>query len=29
MSFGSEPGEFYVYIGGHSSTEEYVAFELI
>ncbi|WP_310601919.1 beta-glucosidase BglX [Anaerosporobacter sp.] len=28
MSFGSEPGEFYVYIGADSSTEEYAAFEL-
>jgi beta-glucosidase len=29
MNFGSEPGEFHVYIGGDSSTEEYVAFELL
>lgn len=29
MSFGSEPGEFHVYIGTDSSTEEYVTFELI
>lgn len=29
MKFASEPGEFYVYIGTNSNTEDYVTFELV